>query len=153
MKTNVVWGPPASGKSTYVSKHKGENSITYDADTLMQSLSELEPHQKNTNIIRYILGFKEVFISKLKNEDKLDSAWIIQTWVDDETRDKLKELDPEYILMETTEAECIARVEANEDRPDSKEEQIQVIKDWFIKYNKSIKARKQKLSLRLRLTL
>ena len=143
MKTYIIWGPPASGKSTYVGEHKTDNAILYDFDALMRALSGLGPHKKNTNIIKYILGFKENLINKLKEEDRLDEAWIIQTWIDDTTKERLKDLKPEYVLMETTEELCIKRVEENDDRQASKDEQIKVIKDWFRKYNKLLGEKKR----------
>ena len=104
---------------------------------LMRTLSGQGPHKKNTNISPYILAIRELIINKLKNEQKLDNAWMIVTWVDDAFRDKFDGMDNvNYKLMETTEEECIKRVEENEDRQESKDEQIEVIKEWFRKYKK-----------------
>jgi hypothetical protein len=137
MKVNVVWGAPASGKSTYVVENIGKNDIRFDFDLLMRTLSGLGPHVKNSNITPYILGIRALIITKLKDDAKLDNAWIVVTWVDDWFKEKLKDFDDVvYKLMDTTEEECIKRVEDNDDRQASKDEQIKIIKEWFKKYKK-----------------
>ena|GEM_PF-573554 len=136
IKTKVVWGAPASGKSTYVTENRGDNDITFDFDILMQSLAGKPPHEKNDNIISYLLDIRDLIIEKSKEETKLDALWMIVTWVDDEFKKKFEGIeDIEYIMMDTTEETCLERVEENEDRQVTKEEQTEVIKEWFRKFN------------------
>lgn len=135
MKINVVWGPPASGKSTYVTNNKVENNLIFDFDMLMRSLSGLAPHKKNDNLISYLLSFRKNIIEKLKDEKRLDMAWIITTWVDDDFKAKFAEHENvEYILIDTPKEECIRRVEENEDRQEEQDKQIEIIEQWFEKY-------------------
>jgi hypothetical protein len=135
MKINVIWGCPASGKSTYVVEQMGKNDIRFDFDLLMRTLSNYDAHQKNDNLIGYVLAIRQLIIDKLKTESKLDAAWIIVTWVDDAFKALFKDFDDvKYKVMDTTEAECIKRVNENDDRQASKDEQIRLIRDWFKKY-------------------
>ena len=90
IKTKIVWGAPASGKSTYVTENRGDNDITFDFDILMQSLAGKPPHEKNDNIISYLLDIRDLIIEKSKEETKLDALWMIVTWVDDEFKKKFE---------------------------------------------------------------
>ena len=144
IKARIIWGCPASGKSTYVTEHRGDNDITYDYDVLMQALGGTNPHEHNKAIGKHLSMIRTTLIKNMAEEKNLDTFWMIITWVDDELKEKFKDYkDVEYIVMETTEEECIKRVESNSDRQASKEEQIKVIKEWFIKYNKLLKERKK----------
>jgi ATP-dependent Clp protease protease subunit len=137
MKTHIVWGPPASGKTTYVNDNKGDNDVIFDFDNIMRVISGLKPHEKNDGLIEYVLDIRELMINRLKNETRFDNAWIIVTWVDDDFKSKFEGFESvDYILMETSKEECIKRVNENEDRQTTKDEQIQVIEEWFEKYEK-----------------
>lgn len=102
----------------------------------MRSLSGLALYEKNDNLINYLVDIRELIINKVKNDSKLDTAWIIVSWVDDEFKEKFKEHENvEYILMDTSREECISRIEEDEERQ-SKDETIQIINDWFDRYER-----------------
>lgn len=132
-KTVVVWGPPASGKSTHVREHRSKNSLTFDFDAVMQALSGLAPHRKNRGLIGLVLDVRDTVIEAIPSL-RVDEAWIIVTWVDDELREALAHLDPEYVLMDVDEESCLARVDDDPDRAAVADEMKQVIKDWFTKF-------------------
>jgi len=134
MNINVVWGPPASGKTTYTRENRSNNSVTFDFDMLMREISGLGPHEKNNNLIGYLLDIREQIIKRLKSETKLDDAWIIVTWVDDKFRDQFAGLEVEYILMDTPKDICLKRVDENKDRHGAATEMKEVIEKWFEKY-------------------
>ena len=41
----IVYGPPCSGKSTYVEKNIGDQDIRFDYDLIMQSISNRNSHE------------------------------------------------------------------------------------------------------------
>ena len=150
MKINIIWGCPASGKSTYVQDHRGNNDITFDFDLIMRTLSGLGAHVKNDNLINYILGIRKYIIDNLKTEKKLDEAWIITTWVDDVFKEQFNDYQSvEYILMDTTEQECIDRINNNDDRQANKKEQIKIVEEWFKKYKEQNKRKRLDLYIKL----
>ena len=150
MKINIIWGCPASGKSTYVSEHRGKNDITFDFDLLMMALSGLDMHTSNTNLIGYVTDIRDGIIKRIKTEKKLQDAWIIVTWVDDEFKEQFKDYKSvEYILMDTTEEECLDRINNNDDRQASKDEQVKVVKEWFKKYKEQDKRKRLLLCIEL----
>ncbi len=135
MELNVVWGPPASGKTTYVENNRSDNSLTFDFDKLMTAMSGLEPHHKNKNLISYVLGIRKMVIDKLQNEKRFDDAWVIITWVDEKVKQKFEDIENvNYILMDTDKETCLQRVEDDPDRADVAEEMKEVIENWFMKY-------------------
>lgn len=97
MKTYVVYGSPLSGKSTYVEKHKRDNDLIFDFDLIMSVISGLKPHERNNNLIDYVLDIRDLIIAKLKSEKDIDNAWIIVTKVTEELRQSLIGLNAEYI--------------------------------------------------------
>jgi hypothetical protein len=134
-KLILYGGPPAAGKSTYVRENRSKNSLTFDFDVLMTAMSGLKPHQKNKNLIGYVLDFRKFIISKLEKEKRLDDVWIIITWVDEEVKEKFIDIENvNYILMDTDMETCLERVDNDPNRADVAEEMKQVIKDWFDKY-------------------
>jgi len=135
MDVKIVWGPPASGKSTFVENNRGKNSITFDFDKIMTVISGLPPHRKNENLIGYVLDFRETVINRLANENKLDEAWIIVTRLDDKFKKKFEGFSPEYLLMDTTKKECLERVESDPDRSEVSDEMKKVINEWFDEFS------------------
>lgn len=99
MKTYIVHGAPLSGKTTYVNKHKGNNDLIYDFDTLMAALTGLPIHQHNENLVYYVLDIQDMIISRLKSENNIDNVWIITTNISDRFKRSLIGLNAEYIEM------------------------------------------------------
>lgn len=132
VKVYVVYGAPASGKTTYVRNHIGTNDIVYDFDSLMQSLTGLPYQTTNHNVVKYVMDIRRLFIDKLHHDDRLDKAYIITTFIGKSFEDSLSGLDVQFVRMETSKGECIARLNQS-DRPD-KEELYEIVQDWFDKY-------------------
>ena len=135
LKTVIVWGAPASGKTTYINDNRGENSIIYDFDKLMRDLSGLPIYEKNTDIIDYVVAVRSLLVEKLESDDKIDEAWFSATWVDDGFRNKFEALDPEYILIDISKDECLEQLENDSERDSTAEETKLIIDKWYDKYN------------------
>lgn len=129
----VIWGPPASGKSTYVAENRSENSVTFDFDKVMQALSGLKPHHKNRNLIGLVVDIRQMVIDAL-GELEVDDAWIITTWVDEDFQAKFGDVEVEYVLMRTDKETCLQRVYNDPDRAEVAEEMKEVIEEWFDKH-------------------
>lgn len=132
LQVEVVYGAPASGKTTYVKEHRTTNDIVYDFDDLMQVLSGLPYQQTNDHLREYVLDIRKAIIQRLKNETNLQKAYIITTFLSDSLMNELEGLNVQYIQMQTDKETCLKRID-NSNRF-NKEKLIDVTLNWFNKY-------------------
>lgn len=132
-KVVVVYGPPASGKTTYVENRLTNNDLVYDYDSLMASLSGLPYQRTNDNLIPYILEIRKSIIDKLLNERQIDTAYIITTFIGRDLRNELGGLNVEYKKMDTDKETCIKRIKSS--KRYNAEKLIRIVSEWFAKYN------------------
>lgn len=133
MSFRVVWGPSCSGKSTYVREHKSDTAVVWDYDRVSAALTCDTEHTRGGRDYahKFVLDARSAFINTAKaGEHGATDIWFIMTNLNDGVRAWLEPLDPEYILMDVTEEECLARLEKDETRPD-KEAWAAVISEWF----------------------
>lgn len=135
MQIKVVWGPPGSGKTTYVNDYKGENDLIYDFDNLMRDLSGLDLYDRNNNLLYYLIDIRDEIIWRLGSEQNIDTAWLILSYPEGDVKTRLEDLSASFVLMDTDKQTCVDRINADPARK-NKTEWIQVIENWFDKYNK-----------------
>lgn len=133
MIINVIWGPPGAGKTTYISERKGPNDLIYDFDILMRDLSGLDLYDHNYDLVSYLTDFRDYIIGRLKKENHLDTAWLIISYPDGKLKTDLEDIGSVFTLLKPDEQTCIDRINADPERKD-KELWIQLIRDWFSKY-------------------
>lgn len=113
-KIKFVIGPPCSGKSTYVKENIGRNDLVYDFDEIVRAITFNDLHDNNPAIISYVLNIKDLILKRLEMEDRFDTAWIIQTKMQDKDYDYYL-YSPEIIKMSTSKEECLRRLKENPD--------------------------------------
>lgn len=131
-KVIIIYGAPASGKTTYVHNHLTNNDIVYDFDDLMQSLSGLPYQHANEHLFDYIMDIRSLIIKRLRTETKINKAYIITTFLSQSLTNELVGLDVEYVKMNATIEECLLRID-NSNRED-KERAKTGVYDWYKKY-------------------
>jgi HK97 family phage prohead protease len=127
----VVHGAPASGKTSYVMQHKGDNDVIFDFDKVMSALSGLPPHQKNKNLISYCTDIRALIIKKALRKPTVDKTWIITTNIGDEMKGQLSDIPVEYIHVDTPKEECLKRIEEDPDRQPVAEELREAVERYF----------------------
>jgi hypothetical protein len=150
MKLYVIWGPPGSGKTTYVNNNKSSNDLIFDFDKLMRDISGLDLYDRNNNLILYLTDFRQAIINKMP-DNNFENAWIIISFPKGDLKDQLNRLNAKFVLMDADKQTCIDRINADQQRK-NKDEWIQVINNWFTEYEQQeVKTQKAKLALQLAL--
>lgn len=132
-KVKIIYGAPASGKSTYAKQHMSNNDLLFDFDDIMQNISGLPYQTSNDNLIDYVMSFRDVIIDKARRDFNIDTIYIITVFISKDLQSKLDGLDVEFIKMSTSIDKCKKRL-AKSNRTD-KDEIEQVIEDWFAQYD------------------
>ena len=134
MNLKVVYGPPCSGKSSHVRENIGVEDIVYDYDEITRAITYGEKHVAKRDLThQYVLDFRLAMIRRFRNESSIQNAWLISTFLTETFKEFVKELNPEYIQMDTSKQECLDRLDKDETRPD-KEEWKAKIESWFDTY-------------------
>jgi len=137
-KVFVVHGAPASGKTSYVMQHKGENDAIFDFNKVMAAVSGMPPHQKNKNLISYCTDIRDLIIKKALNKPSVDKTWIITTNVSDDMKGQLSDIPVEYIHIDTPKEECLKRIEEDPERQPVADELREVVERYFSPEQRSV---------------
>lgn len=140
MKLNIIYGPPCSGKSTYVKKNIKDNQIVYDYDEIARAITYGTHHAIERGAIhQYVIDYRLSFLKRLKIDEELEEAWLITSYPTDEFKGFVEGIDVKYKKMDASLEECLKRLEKDESRIE-KEEWAERIKDWFEKHEKEVKS-------------
>lgn len=131
-KLVIVYGAPASGKSTYVKDRLKTNDIVYDFDDIMQVLTGLPYQESNKNLVPYVTSVRDMIIERLTHETNIDTAYIITTFLDKRLETNTESLLPDYVIMKTDLETCIKRI--NDSNRSNKSELKNITFDWFKRY-------------------
>lgn len=132
----IVYGPPMSGKSTFVRENIGRGDIVVDMDQLYSAVSMLPYYDKPDNLFSNVIGIHNQLIDNIKTRHgKWGDAWVIGGYADKYKRNKLADdLGAELIFCDVSKEECLRRLEADEDRQYRKDEWQGYIDKWFDTY-------------------
>lgn len=129
----IVYGPPLSGKSSFVRENMEPGDIVVDYDALFQSISMQPVYNKPNNLLPNVRALHNLLIDNIKTRyGKWETAWIIGGYADKYKREKLADdLGAELVFMDATEAECLARLKKDPERSKREAEWTGYIKKWF----------------------
>lgn len=137
IKVSIVWGAPASGKTTYVREHMQDGDLIVDLDLIKQSLSMQGKTQTGDSFLNLALSIREHIYELIEYREviKTNHVWVIAGLP--------KQMDREYlynrlqanemIYIKATKKECIQRAYDDAERTD-KEIQHMIISKWFRQY-------------------
>lgn len=135
MDVYLVYGPPCSGKTTWVLNRATEFDLIIDLDRISSSLSICNPYKKGSNLIELSNGIKQYLI-KLVSERFVDfgTAYVIGLYPFRSSRQKLrKELKAKIKFIYEPKEVCLERSRVC--RPKGYD---QVIDKWFETYEPDI---------------
>ena len=133
-KVFIVHGSPLSGKSSFVKENKSDRDIVVDIDALWAAIT-LEPmYIKNNYLKSNIFTVRNALIDQIRTrQGKWQTAWVIGSYPLRAERERLADrLGAELIHIDTDQAECIRRLYAAGDRPETIWKGF--IKDYFAQY-------------------
>jgi hypothetical protein len=132
----VVFGPPLSGKSSFVQEYMGRGDLVVDMDRLYSSVSMLPDYDKPDNLLANIRGIHNLLIDNIKTRyGKWNKAWVIGGYADKYKREKLADdLGAELIFCDVSKDECLRRLEVDEARRYRQDEWRVYIEKWFNNY-------------------
>ena len=137
-KVYLVYGPPMSGKSTFVKNNKGRGDIVVDMDRLYEAITMLPNYDKPDQLISIVRGIKNQLIDNIKTRyGKWHNAWVIGGYADKYKREKLaNDLGAEIVFCDVSREECLNRLMLiNDNRRNRQDEWQGYIDKWFEKFS------------------
>lgn len=134
----LIYGPPLSGKTTYVKEMKGFSDIVVDIDKIQEAITLMPTYQDVPAVKKNLFNIRDLLLDHIKTRyGRWKTAWVIGGYANRFDRDMLiKELQIDtVILMDATKEECLKRLEqANDYRKEYKIEWESYINKWFDTY-------------------
>lgn len=138
----IVWGCPASGKTTFVLNNMTSRDIRIDMDALVGALTKRnekhldKPHPDYSRVMPVALSVRDTLWQMIASRvGNWERAFVITNQWDEKKIDELAAyLNAVCIYMETSESECIQRAQKDDSRKD-KNKEIKLIHEWFRKQN------------------
>lgn len=128
----IVWGSPASGKTSYVKEHKGKYDLVVDLDSIIEALSMTNGKKITEDYLPFALDIRELLYSLIADRTyHFDKAWVIATLPKRDERLALqKRIKAELIYIATSMEECLKRAKRDDERQ-NKELQYKIIEKYF----------------------
>lgn len=135
-KVYIVYGPPLSGKSSFVQQQMIRGDMVIDMDRLFAAVSGLPFYDKPDNLLINVRGIHSQLLDNVKTRHgKWNNAWIIGGFADKYKRERLADdLGAELIFCNVSQEECLRRLELDEDRQHRQDEWRGYIAKWFETY-------------------
>lgn len=118
-----VFGPPCSGKSTYVEQQAGRNDLIFDWDKIVYALTNNEMHDNNPHTMELVLHVRTLIMHDLETNNNFDKAFIISIY----PLDLGAYYHAKHVKMDTSLEVCIER---SKNRPDPEKTQ-EIIFNFF----------------------
>lgn len=132
----LVYGAPCSGKSTFVDDNMSAGDLVIDIDSIWQCVSNRPRYEKPGRLKSIVFKVRNELLDCVRYRlGKWNNCYIVGGYALQSERERtIKELGAREIFINTSEEECLRRLENINDGRDKKE-WAQYIRDWFDKYN------------------
>ena len=130
----IVYGPPLSGKSTYVAQNALPGDLVVDLDTIFTAITPAPRYTHTEQVKRIAFGIRDYLFDQVRTRNGTwDTAWIIGGYPRKMERERLAaRLGASLVLVECDKDECYKRLYACDDGRGL--EWGEFIDDWFLNY-------------------
>lgn len=136
----VVWGSPASGKTTYVKQHMQKGDMVVDLDYIKQAISLQGKTASTDNLLPVALDLRNYIYDLISRRDiiETDTVWVVAGLPNYEDREEIKrKLRPNaMIYINSTLERCIEQAMGDKERGD-KDLQVKIIHKWYENYTEA----------------
>lgn len=133
----LVWGSPLSGKSTYVDEVAVWGDLIVDVDSIWQCVSGRERYEKPARLKPVVFGIRDTLLDMVRHRcGSWCNAYVVGGYPLVNERERLmRSLGAREVYVESSQAECLARLKACRDGRDVGEWR-KYIDDWWRKSGK-----------------
>jgi adenylylsulfate kinase-like enzyme len=132
----IVYGPPMSGKTSFVKQNANNNDLVVDFDAIYYAMSTGMWYNKPNEIWPNVKAVHSLLLDQIKTRyGRWQTAWIIGGYPDHYKRETLREsLGAELVYIQASQEECIERLKKDPYRKDRASEWTGYINKWFDAY-------------------
>lgn len=129
-KIYLVYGPPSSGKTTYVNAHAGENDLIVDMDLIYKGISKNPLYHKPGGLLKNALGVRDYLLKQIElGIGNWENAFIVGGYPNYKKRNKLaKKMNAEQVFINTPIEICLTRCKTKDYE--------RYIYEWFNEFNR-----------------
>lgn len=128
----IVFGAPASGKSTYVKENANPSDLVIDLDVIQAKITGEDLYKDDSKALAQAIYLRNKMLSTLKSRRVDERVWFISTGKTKSRRnwwmDKLK--PSKVIMMNTSKEESIRRIQSDARRSGKANDQIRVVNEY-----------------------
>ena len=130
----LVWGSPLSGKSTYANEVAVWGDLIVDVDSIWQCISGRERYEKPARLKPVVFGIRDTLLDMVRHRcGSWRNAYVVGGYPLVNERERLmRSLGAREVYVESSQAECLARLKACRDGRDVGEWR-KYIDDWWRK--------------------
>lgn len=135
----LVYGPPLSGKRTWVQNNMSEGDLLVDIDDLWSAVSGCNRYQKPKKLNAVVFRLRDALMDAVRYRvGRWNNAYVVGGYPLQSERERLiKELGAREVFIDVPEDECIARVDTLDEIKD-KDEYKNYIREWFGRYTRPL---------------
>ena len=132
----LVYGPPLSGKTTWVRENMSEGDLIIDIDNIWQCVSGCDRYVKPNRLKSVVFMVRDDLLEAVKyRRGKWNSAYIVGGYPLSSERERLcRELGAREIFFDVPMDECLKRLEDDAER--NVENWSAYVEKWFEEYGK-----------------
>lgn len=131
----LVWGPPASGKTSYVREHMRNGDMVVDLDLIKQSISMADKTMASDVLLDTAISIRDYIYSLIEKRTMKTDVWVTAGLPTKKERDAvINKIKPDKVVyIDTPQSICVKQANDDNERT-NKDKQIEIINKWFRRY-------------------